>query len=506
MKTPTSPLILTTKQMQMADRYTIEHGTSALELMEAAGQAVASASNKLKLDGGRVVIIVGIGNNAGDGFVAARILRQKRIAVTIIPLFHLDQLKPEASVQAKLALQAGAKIRPATCKEDLPILESWLKRAVVVIDAIFGTGLSRPLSGWLAEAIQCINNAGRPILAVDIASGIHSDSGQVLGTAIKATATLPIASHKWGHWLQSGKEYCGHMLTPATIGITIDTLHRMQYEYPIAAVQSQLIDLDVIKKAFPKRSAHAYKQILGHLWILGGSIGFTGAPKLAASGAQGVGAGLVSISCPSDVYPIIAASSLEAMVHPQEQSDAIKSNAMVAGPGWGLSHINKLSETLIYPVPVVLDADALNMLANHHELHNQLMQRTSTTVLTPHPGEASRLLGISSKEVQKDRLSAALGLVEKYKVWVVLKGPQSLVVSPNKQVWLNPFGSAKLAVAGTGDVLAGMIGGLLAANLAPEIAIPAAVGLHGLAGEQQGWHRAGQLENIIAEHIQNFQK
>ncbi|MDX8388126.1 MAG: NAD(P)H-hydrate dehydratase [Ghiorsea sp.] len=505
MNTSTSPLILTTQQMQMADQYTIKHGLLGSELMEAAGQAVASASNRLKLDGGRVVIIVGIGNNAGDGFAAARLLRLKRVAVTVIPLFPLEQFKPETTRQADLAIQVGVKVRPALASEDLPILEAWLKRAVVVVDAIFGTGLTRPLSDWQAEAIACINECQRPILAVDIPSGIHSDSGEILGAAIQASATLPIAAHKWGHWLQQGKKYSGHMLDPASIGIKTDTLLRMQKEHPIAATQSQLIDLDVVKKAFPKRNMFAYKQTFGHVWIHGGSVGFTGAPKLAASGAQGVGAGLVSIACPSDVYPILAASSLEVMVHPQGQENMNKASALVVGPGWGLSNINKLSEALNHDIPVVMDADALNMLANHRELHNQVLQRPSLTVLTPHPGEAGRLLSITSSEVQKDRLAAAIALVDQYKTWVVLKGPQTLIVSPNKQVWLNPFGSAKLAVAGTGDVLAGMIGGLLASGLAAEVSIPAAVGLHGLAGEKQHWHRAGQLENIIAEQVQSFQ-
>jgi len=509
MTIPTGTPILTTEQMRMADQHTIDvEGIPSASLMEEAGKAIVAASQKVKLDGGRVVIVVGVGNNAGDGFVAARLLRNKRIAVTVIPLFPLTQLKPEAAAQANLAETAGVKIRPALSKNDIPELQGWLNRSVIVIDAILGVGLTRPLTGWLAEAVELINQADRPILAVDIPSGIDSDSGEVLGTAIRATATLPIAAYKWGHWLKQGKEYSGQMFSPASIGITAATMQTIVRKYPCKVDSSTLIDRYIVKEAFPRRSFHAYKQSLGHLWVFGGSHGFTGAPRLAAMGAQSVGTGLVSIACPTEVFPIIASASLEVMVHPQDNNATWqKANAIVAGPGWGKQHKVKLAELLESPVPIVLDADALNILAGKKSLQRLTAKRESLTVLTPHMGEASRLLSNDTSEILNHRLDAALSLAEKFNAWVVLKGPQTLVVSPSKQVWLNPFGSANLAVAGTGDILAGMIGGLLAAGKLPEIALPAAVGLHGLAGEESGWHRAGQLDNIIAalaEQFRNF--
>ena len=505
MTIPAGTPILTTEQMQMADHHTIDvEGIPSATLMEEAGKAVAAASQKVKLDGGRVVIIVGVGNNAGDGFVAARLLRNKRIAVTVIPLFPLDQLKPEASSQAHLAEAAGVKIRPALAKDDLADLQGWLNRSVVVIDAIFGIGLKRPLTGWLAEAVECINQANRPILAVDVPSGIDSDSGEVLGTAIRATATLPIAAYKWGHWLKQGKEYSGHIFAPASIGITTATIQKILHKHPCNTECSILIDRYSVKEAFPKRLFHAYKQALGHLWIFGGSQGFTGAPRLAAMGAQSIGTGLVSIACPIDVYPLIASASLEVMVHPQNVAGWQKANAIVVGPGWSKQHKVKLAELLESPIPLVLDADALNILAEKKSLQRLTAKRESLTVLTPHMGEASRLLSNDTSEILNHRLDSALSLADKFNAWVVLKGPQTLVVSPHKHVWLNPFGSANLAVAGTGDVLAGMIGGLLATGIPPEVALPAAVGLHGLAGEEKGWHRAGQLENIIAGLAEEF--
>jgi len=497
--------ILTAKQMRMADQYTIEHDRfSDAELMERAGQAVAKACQQHKLDSGRIIIVIGAGNNAGDGLVAARLLRKQKMPVTVIPLLSFEKLNKNAADQVTLAKEAGVKIRPINNTEDLFKLTAWLNRAVIVVDAIFGTGLTRPITGWLAEAIQQVNQVHCPILAIDIASGIHADSGEVLGTAIKADITLPIAAYKWGHWLQQGTTYSGSILTPAAIGIRPETIQNILEVQPHAVFKSQLIDMTSIKQAFPQRAAQAFKQNFGHLWIFGGSKGYTGAPRLAAIGAQAVGTGLVSIACPDDVYPIIAASSLEVMVHPQEGATYDNAHAIVLGCGWRSCYQEDLSSVLQGDMPVVLDAEALNMLSQDESLHVTLKARNSVTVLTPHAGEAARLLNITPSDIQADRVAAALALVDKYHAWVVLKGAQTLLVSPDKHLWLNPFGSVNLATAGTGDVLAGMIGGLLAGGMNADIAIPAAVGLHGLAGEQSDWHRAAQLEAIIANIVQSF--
>lgn len=495
--------ILTSKQMRMADQYTMDlDGFSVEELMERAGQKVALACYKHQLDSGRIVIVVGEGNNAGDGFVAARLLHAKQVAVTVIPLLSLDSVTDHVRKQIDLAQVAGVKIRPAISAADLPKLEGWLSRAVLVADAIFGTGLTRPITGWLAEAITAINKAKCPVLAVDIASGIDANKGEVLGVAIHADITLPIAAYKWGYWLQQGREHSGLILAPASIGIRLSVVHQMLVDHPALALKNQLIDINDIQAAFPKRSAHAFKQTFGHLWIFGGAIGYTGAPKLAALGAQAVGTGLVSIACPDDIYGIIAGSSLEVMVHPQTSATWQQANAVVAGPGWGKKQQDILVDILKSDLSAVLDADALNMLAESDMLHELLKARKALTVLTPHAGEAARLLGQPSMEIQKDRLTSGLALADKYQAWVVFKGAQTLIISPQKYVWLNPFGSVNLATAGTGDVLAGMIGGLLAGGLNADIALPAAVALHGLAGEKPNWFRAGQLGKLIATEAQ----
>jgi NAD(P)H-hydrate epimerase len=404
----------------------------------------------------------------------------------------------------ELCRKAGVKIRPATASDDLAKLKVWLSRSAIIVDAIFGTGLTRPLDGWFAEVVAAINESDRDVFAVDIASGIHGDSGEVLGVAVEADFTLPISACKWGHWLNGGHRYAGKVLSPAPIGISDETLREVQADCSTPVCYARMVNQRLIRQAFPPRKKDSHKGDFGELWIFGGSQGYTGAPRLAAKGAQAIGTGLISIACPRDVYPILAASSLEVMVHPQEDAPWKGADAVVAGPGWGRENSKELAELLLAGTKLVLDADALNMLADDSKLASILQSRDNLTVITPHPGEAARLLGVANSEIQQDRLAAALSLVNRYKTWVVLKGSQTLVVSPEQHVWLTSFGSSRLAVAGTGDVLAGLIGGLLARGTAPDVALPAAVGLHALAGEEREWHRAGQMETVIARLVREF--
>jgi len=501
--------ILTAQQMFAADKASIASGkTTSLELMERAGQAILPLCHQLKLDAGRIVIVVGSGNNGGDGLVAARLLREKNVPVTVTPLIPITSLQGDAAIQLRLAQEAGVKIRPATSANDLPALQAWLHRAVIIVDAIFGIGLNKPVQGWIAQAIQAINHMDRPILSVDIASGIDANTGKVLETAIQATATLPIAAYKWGHWLHQGYQHSGHIHTPAHIGIDKHILQHVQQQIPADASSSLLINQHMIHQAISKRDAQAHKYNSGHVWVFGGAMGYTGAPQLAAMGAQSVGAGLVSIACPPDTHAIIAASSLEVMVHPQNHAPWQHAHAIVAGMGWDESQHDTLHQLMQHHAPLVLDAGALHSLSTSQTLQATLQQRTAYTVLTPHPGEAARLIHTSTTAIQENRLKSALQLAKNYQAWVVLKGAQTLIASPQQQVWLSPFGSANLAVAGTGDVLAGMIGGLLAnqatQTLPPEAKVIAAVAIHGIAGEQSNWYKAGQLPALVAKKINQF--
>jgi len=484
--------ILTTEQIRQADQAAIDGGVSAFELMRLAGIAVAETVQRVAPDTGRMLIVTGGGNNGGDGYAAAKMLADRGGRVTVVAVSDPTQLTGAAAEHAKLAGQAGVKIRPACGADDREVLSCWLNRAVLVVDAVFGTGLERDLDGWLREAVEMINASDRPVLAVDMPSGVNSDTGKVMGAAIEADWTLPIAAIKWGHWLDEGRLHHGCMLPPADIGID-----------PNMASSATLLGEKVFTSLLPPTRPDLHKGSFGHVWVFGGSQGFTGAPRLAAMGAMAVHAGLVSIVCPEDVYAVVAASSLEVMVHKQSPQACPqawqKADAVVAGPGWGRHQQEALGMLLRSDRSLLLDADALNMLVADKSLRALAVERKATTVFTPHPGEAARLLGCKAAEVQQNRPAALRRLVDQLQGWVVLKGAQTLIGSPDGYIWLCPFGNSRLSTAGSGDVLSGMIGGLLGRGLAVKTALGAAVALHARAGEGKGWHRAGQLPDKVAE-------
>jgi len=255
------------------------------------------------------------------------------------------------------------------------------------------------------------------------------------------------------------------------------------------------------------RSEAAHKNSFGHTWIFAGSVGYTGAPSLAAQGAMCVDVGLVSIACPRHIWPILAAQNLEAMVHPDHHAPWQSADAILAGPGWGMQQSERLHQLIEHRAPLVLDADALNMVARHPSLSNAVLHRPFPTVLTPHAGEAARLLSTTPHTIQQQRTIAIQALVEKFQCTVVLKGAGTLTASPQQPIRQCFRGSPRLARAGTGDVLAGMIAGLLAqahagqSKLHPQTWAEQAVVLHARAGEEPHWYRAGQLPSLIADLI-----
>lgn len=486
--------IVTSEQMRQADQAAIAAGMSAFDLMQKAGHAVANAMQQVAPDSGRIVIVTGGGNNGGDAYAAAKELAAFNGRMTVVALIDPAKLKGAAAEHAKAAAEAGVKIRTACKAADREVLTCWLNRAVLVVDAIFGTGLDRNVTGWLAEAIDIINASDRPVLAVDVPSGINSDNGKVMGEAVKADWTLPIAATKWGHWLGEGRLHRGSMLAPADIGLPSTDILR----------ETQVLDHGIFRELVWEEGFDLHKGSFGHVWVFGGSQGFTGAPRMAAMGAMAVHAGLVSIACPEESYGVIAASSLEAMVHPQATLAWQSADAVVAGPGWGCEQQGMLEMLLQSDRSLLLDADALNMLARDRSLLDLAAGRVALTVFTPHPGEAARLLGCTTGEVQEDRPVVLNRLVELLHGWVVLKGEQSLIGAPDGRIWLCPFGSSRLATAGTGDVLSGMLGALVAQGFAPELALPGGVALHARAGEESGWYRAGQLPDQVAKFREAF--
>lgn len=272
--------------------------------------------------------------------------------------------------------------------------------------------------------------------------------------------------------------------------------------------QLQRIDRQQVKGWLPTWSADAHKQDFGHLWVFAGSVGFSGAPRLVAMGAQAMGVGLVSLVVPDAIYSIVATAELEAMVHPHIAMVDYQrcADAVVAGPGWGVQQQERLLALLQSDLPLLLDADALNMVAVDGELQDRVRQREAVTVLTPHCGEAARLLGWgSASRVQHDRELAWRTLVERYDCVVVLKGRDTLVGNAINSYYC-PFGNNRLATAGSGDVLAGMIGALLAQRLDGASAAACAVALHALTTEREGWYRAGELAGIVAKLLRLLRK
>ncbi|TLS76374.1 NAD(P)H-hydrate dehydratase [Mariprofundus erugo] len=519
--------ILSAAQMRWADAAAMAAGMTGFDLMDRAGKAVTDAVLEHMPDFGRVVIVTGSGNNGGDGFAAARYLRQRGVPVTLVMLTPLDQLPENVRLHAQLARDVGAKLREAVCDVSFTELNRWLARAVIVVDAILGSGVNRVLAGRVAEAVAQINLSGRPVLSIDIASGLNADTGQVMGDAIHAGYTLPVAACKWGYWMGHGPEYSGTLLPVACIGIEDALLCRAwsavadpsACEHTVPLNSANFIDVEAMERGWPRRSRLSHKGSFGHVWVFGGSPGFTGAPKLAALGALASGAGLVSMVCPDEVWPVVAAGSLEAMVHSHSsrcwQSDdaeevVAQADAVVAGPGWGIGQQSLLTRLLATSRPLLLDADALNMIAADARLQASVRERSGVTVLTPHPGEAARMLGCSVDEVQADRKRSVLKLARCYASWVVLKGHETLISSPAGDLTLNPFGSPQLAVAGSGDVLAGMLGRQLAfwrrqgGDIGSMIA--AAVALHGSAGERSGWYLASELAGVVASMRQSIEK
>lgn len=519
--------ILSAAQMRWADAETVATGISGFDLMDRAGKAVTDAVLEHMPDFGRVVIVTGSGNNGGDGFAAARYLRQRGVPVTLVMLTPFDQLSETVRLHAQLARDVGAKLREAVCDASFTELNRWLARAVIVVDAILGSGVNRVLEGRVAEAVAQINLSGRPVLSIDIASGLNADSGQVMGDAIHASYTLPIAACKWGYWMGHGPEYSGTLLPVAFIGIEDQLLcHAWSAvadpsaaEDTVALNSANFINVEAMERGWPRRSRLSHKGSFGHVWVFGGSPGYTGAAKLAALGALAAGSGLVSVVCPDQVWPIVASGSLESMVHSQsspcwqsqEAGEVIaQADAVVAGPGWGCEQKSMLVRLLASSHPLLLDADALNMIAADTDLQLRVRARAAVTVLTPHPGEAARLLGCSADEIQMDRKRSVLRLASRYGSWVVLKGHETLIASPAGDLTLNPFGSPQLAVAGSGDVLAGMLGRQLAfwrrqgGDIGSMMA--AAVALHGSAGERPGWYLASELAGVVASMRQSIER
>jgi hydroxyethylthiazole kinase-like uncharacterized protein yjeF len=436
-------------------------------LMERAGAAAAEVAAGLVAGrSGRVLIAAGPGNNGGDGFVVGRLLRQSGREVTAVFAADPAKLPADAAAAYQAYLQAGGTI--AAAPPDEP------PEPVLAIDGLFGIGLQRPLQGLYAEWVGWLNRRHCPVLAIDIPSGLDADTGRVLGCAVRATHTATFIALKPGLLTLDGPDHCGQI-----------SVHALGLDPGAAAApEGATVRPALFESLLRPRPLNSHKGMAGDAGIVGGAPGMVGAALLAGRAALKLGAGRVFVGLLAGdalqvdpVYP-------ELMLRDPRQVVEI-ATALAVGPGLGQSGQARdlLDAAIARPVPLVLDADALNLVAAHPVLARRLARRGSPALLTPHPAEAARLLGTTTAEVQQDRITAARTLAGRLRAHVVLKGCGSVVAAAEARWFVNTSGNPGMASAGMGDVLTGFAAALLARHPDPLVALLAAVHLHGAAGD-----------------------
>jgi hydroxyethylthiazole kinase-like uncharacterized protein yjeF len=471
--------LLTTAEMADADRLAIASGMAGGELMESAGRAVAEAVAERHPSGSRIVVVAGPGNNGGDGFVAARLLAERGARVEVMLLGDVGRLKGDAALAAKKWTGPVAAAEPRA-----------LAGAEVVIDALFGAGLDRPVEGRAQALIEAINAGDAPVYAVDLPSGINGTSGAALGVAVKAAHTITFFRKKPGHLLLPGRLHCGTVAV-ADIGIPASVLAK------IAPRTFENVPA-LWRRYFPVPKHEGHKYDRGHAVVVSGPLWSTGAARLAARGALRAGAGLVTIASPREALAVNAAASLALMVRPVDGAVELakflsdrRLNAVAIGPGVGVGEATceRVLAALKGERAVVLDADAItSFAADPQRLARALRARSAqATILTPHEGEFSRYFGALDDKIQAlSKLERARMAAQQVGSVVVLKGADTVVAAPDGRAAIAANAPAYLATAGAGDVLTGMATGLLAQGMPAFEAAAAAVWLHGEAAAAFG--------------------
>ena len=480
--------VATAKEMQYIDRTTItKFGIAGAVLMERAGLAVVDKINALYPDK-RVAVLCGNGNNGGDGFVIARELHNQGRIVELFMTSPSSKLRGDAKTNYTIAKKFGVPVFPAD-----KFLRTRFSAHYLIVDALLGTGLSKTVRGPLSDIIKKTNRLSCPVMAVDLPSGISSDTGRVMGTAMKADVTVTFGLPKRGHLIYPGAEYTGQLCIE-DIG------------FPRSLLDSEKIRINVfrsddIKSLLPSRPKASHKGTYGHVLLVAGSRGKTGAALMAAKACLKAGAGLVTIGSPETVVTSLQSRVTEEMILPLDDkgngtlsfkaADSImkfltaRGNVLVIGPGLSVDEEIKklLTEVVTHAhVPIVIDADGLNAISGKTGI---IRKCKTPVILTPHPGEMSRLEGIESGDgtVSQDRITRALSLAGKTKAYVVLKGVPTVTATPDGEACINSSGNPGMATAGSGDVLTGIISAFLAQGLSPADASALGVYIHGYAGD-----------------------
>lgn len=471
--------LLTPRQMAEADRLAVDAGVPSLQLMENAGQAVAyEVAQRFMLQ--PVLVLCGTGNNGGDGFVAARLLEDRGWPVRLALFGRKEDLQGDAAQVARL-WTGPIEVAEAGCCEGLG----------VVVDALIGAGLSRDIEGKLGELIDDVNASDVEVVSVDVPSGVDGETGAIRGRAIRAALTVTFFRSKPGHFLQPGAEHCGEVLL-ADIGIPDAVL-----DY----IRPNMFENDPHLWALPQRGAGAHKYTSGHCVIVSGDALHSGAARLAAYGAARVGAGLVTLAGGREALMVHAAHVSAIMLAEATPGKGLvrllsdrRRNAVVVGPGNGVGPFTRenVLAALDSGAGAVLDADALSSFADAPEtLFKAIRAAEGPVVLTPHHGEFERLfVGLGGSKIERARMAA-----EQSGAIVLYKGADTVIARPDGRVVINTSGTPLLATAGTGDVLAGIIGGLLARGMDGFDAACAGAHIHGLAA--QSFERPGMMADDL---------
>jgi NAD(P)H-hydrate epimerase len=484
--------ILTAAQMREADRRTIEEvGISPLVLMENAGRQVVAAIEAVHGDLGdrNVAVLCGRGNNGGDGFVVARTLMQRGVDVAVYLLGRVADVRGDARTNLEILGRLGVTVVEVADSQAWELHFSEVTRATLIVDAIFGTGLNAPVSGHVESVIADVNSSGIPVVAVDLPSGLSADTSDPIGVSIEAGLTITLGAPKIPLVLPPAETRCGDIVI-ADIGIPTDVLDGLD------GPRIELLTRGAMRDLINPRAPDSHKGDYGRVLVIAGSVGKTGAAHLAGIGALRSGAGLVTIATAARCQPIVAAMGPEYMTEAIDDGDdgldpaavdrvlELARDVVAIGPGLGQAAGTRAFVQAVVDratMPLVVDADGLNAFGAEPD---RLAGREGRDVIiTPHPGEMARLVGMSTDEVQASRLEIARNFAVAHHVYVVLKGHRTVIATPDDKVFINPTGNPGMATGGTGDVLTGMIAAWLAQLLDAEAACKLAVYLHGLAGD-----------------------
>lgn len=483
--------LYTAEQTRELDRIVIEqHHIPAAKLMARAGAAALESIKNFWPQAERILVVCGSGNNGGDGYELARQALLNDYRVSVYEVGRVDKMSDE-TLAAREALQAVGN-EPHRFEGSLPATD-------VLVDALFGTGLDREVTGLFADAIRAINETKRtPVLSLDIPSGIHANTGSALGEAVKASVTISFLGLNKGLFTGDGPNYCGE--------VCFDSLQVPSSVYKEFTPIARRVSLEDDAADLAPRERTGHKGLYGHLLIIGGDHGMPGAAHVAAEAGARVGSGLISIATRSTHGPTLNLTRPELMCHGVEHASDLdpllqKANALTLGPGLGQSNWSQslFRKAIESDLPMVVDADALNMLS-------QDPQQRANWILTPHPGEAARLLGCSSKDIQADRFEAVRQLHARYGGVIVLKGSGTLIYDGQPPTRLSTWGNPGMASGGMGDALSGIIGGLLAQHFSLMDAACIGVTLHGMAAdkaaEQDG--ERGMLAMDLMPHLRHL--